>query len=157
MLRRIELVTGFAASVVGILGLGYAMLGRTYRYTRIAISSDGKANTMSGTISLVQKGLEPSRIGFFIITLLIAVSFAAGTYWHSHRGVKAALLLLWTLTALLWIAVVLGAASIGVLLLPAALLAVVTVATGSLAHAPRGTAGNRSGGLANHKERGHRL
>lgn len=47
MLRRIELVTGFAASVVGILGLGYAMLGRTYRYTRIAISSDGKANTMS--------------------------------------------------------------------------------------------------------------
>ncbi len=89
----------------------------------------------------MQKGLEPIGIGFFIITLLIVVSFAAGAYWHSQRGVKAALMLLWTLTALLWITVVLGAASIGVLLLPAALLAVVTVVAGSLAHVPRGTTG----------------
>ncbi len=137
MLRRIELVSGFAASVFGILGWGYAILGPTYRYTRIAISSDGKANAVSGSTSLGQNGLETIAMGFFIVTLLIVVSFAAGAYWHSQRGVKAALMLLWTLTALLWIAVVLSAASVGVLLLPAALLAVVTVVTGSLVHARR--------------------
>jgi len=134
-LRRIELVSGLATSAFGILGWGYGLFGPTYHYMGTAISSHGNASTAGGATSLVQKGLEPIGIVFFAVILLIVVSFAAGAYWHSQRGVRTALMLLWTLTALLWISVVLGAASIGVLLLPAALLAVVTVVAGSLAQA----------------------
>ncbi len=135
MLRRIELVSGLAASVFGVLGWGCAIFGPAYHYTGMAVSSDGKTNSVSGATSLVQKGLKPIGMVFFVVVLLIVVSFAAGAYWHSQQGARAALMLLWALTALLWIAVVLGAASIGVLLLPAALLALVTVVAGSLAQA----------------------
>jgi mannose/fructose/N-acetylgalactosamine-specific phosphotransferase system component IID len=96
---------------------------------------------VSKSTSLAQKGLDPSAIVFFVVVLLILVGFAAGAYWHSQRGVSAALTLLRTLTGLLWIAVILGAASVGVMLLPAAVLAAVTVAAGSRAQTRRGPAG----------------
>ena len=82
--------------------------------------------------SVMQKGLGPAGGVFFVAIVLVVVSFAAAAYWHSRRRAKAALLTLWALTSLLWISVVLGAASIGVLLLPAALLAMITSVTGSL-------------------------
>jgi hypothetical protein len=78
---------------------------------------------------------------FLIVMLMIIVSFAAGTYWHSRRGTRAGLALLWMLTAALWFGVVLGAASIGVLLLPGALLATVTSLVGGLARTHGGPDG----------------
>ncbi len=135
MVRRIELVSGFAASVFGILGWAYAVFGPTHHYMGSAISSGGSTNTATGATSLAQNGLEPIGIVFFAFMALVAVSIAPGAYLHSRRGIKAGLMLLWTLTLLLWVSVILGAASIGVLLLPAALLAVVTVVAGSLAQA----------------------
>jgi hypothetical protein len=41
---------------------------------------------------------------------MIILAFAVCTYWHSQRGTRAGLALLWMLTAALWLSVVLGAA-----------------------------------------------
>ncbi len=133
MLRRIEFVSGLATSVAGLLGWAYAVFGPTYRYMGSAVSSGGRTSIVSGSISVAQKGLGPNGTIFFVAMLLIVASFAAIAYLHSQRGVGGALTLLWTLTSLLCILAVLGAASVGVLLLPAALLAIVTSVTGSLA------------------------
>jgi hypothetical protein len=133
MLRRIEFMSGLATSVFGLLGWAYAAFGPTTRYVGSAISSDGRTTGVSGYTSVVQKGLEPPGVVFFVGVLLVVLSFAAVAYWHSQRRGKAALMILWVLTSLLWISVVLGAASIGVLLLPAALLAMIASMTGSLA------------------------
>jgi len=132
VLRRIEFMSGLATSVVGLLGWAYAAFGPTYRYVGSAISSNGSTTTVSGSTSVMQKGLGLAGVVFFVAIVLVVVSFAAVAYWHSRRRAKAALLTLWALTSLLWISVVLGAASIGVLLLPAALLAMITSVTGSL-------------------------
>ena len=133
ILRRIELVSGLATSGFGFLGWAYAAFVPTYRYIGRAVSGGGRAATVSGSISAAQKGPGPNGTIFFVVMLLIVVSFAAIAYLHSQRGVSGALTLLWTFTSLLWILAVLGAASVGVLLLPAALLAIVTSVTGSLA------------------------
>lgn len=132
MLRRIEFTSGLATSVFGLLGWAYAAFGPTYRYVGSVISSNGRTTTVSGPTSVVQKGLDPPGVVFFSVMLLVVVSFAVVAYWHSQRRGKAALMILWACTSLLWISVGLGAASIGVLLLPAALLAMITSVTGSL-------------------------
>lgn len=141
MLRRIEFVGGLATSLFGIVGWTYAAFGPTYRYAASTVSSGRSANTVSGSISVVQKGLESTGIVFFVTMLLIVLSFAAGAYLHSQRGIRGGLILLWTLTSALWVGAALGAMSIGVLLLPAAFLAVVTSVVGSFAQARSGTAG----------------
>ncbi len=132
MLRRIEFMSGLATSVLGLIGWAYAAFGPTYRHVGSAISSNGRTTTVSGPSSVVQQGLEPSGVIFFVAMLLVVVSFAAVASWHTQRRGTAALVILWALTSLLWISVVLGAASIGVLLLPATLLAMITSVTGSL-------------------------
>ena len=133
MLRRIELMSGLATGVFGLLGWAYAVFGPTYRYVGSAIGSNGRTTTVSGSTSVVQRSLEPLGAVFFVVLFLVVVSFAAVAYRHSRRRGKAALTILWALTSLLWISVVLGAASIGVLLLLAALLATITSVAGSLA------------------------
>lgn len=132
MLRRVELATGLTTSVLGILGWAYAAFGPTYRYAGSVVTSGG-ASSVSGSRSVLQHGLGIAGIAFFIVVLMIVVGFAVCTYWHSQRGTRAGLALLWMLTVALWLSVVLGAASIGMLLLPGALLAAVTSVVGSLA------------------------
>jgi hypothetical protein len=122
--------------VFGLLGWAYAVFGPTYRYAGSAIRGNGRTTTVSGSTSVVQKGLEPPGVVFFVVMLLVVVSFAAVAYSHSRRRGKAALTILWALTSLLWISGALSAASIGVLLLPAALLTMITSVTGSLARTP---------------------
>jgi predicted membrane protein len=77
---------------------------------------------------------------FFLVMLVVVVGFAVCAYLHSQREMRGALTLLWILTLLLWAGVVLSAASVGVLLLPIALLAMATSVVASLAQARAGAA-----------------
>jgi hypothetical protein len=135
MLKRIEFTSGLAAGVCGFLGWAYAVFGPTYHYVRSAVDSQGRGHTVSGSTSLAHNGLTPQAMVFFVVVVLALIGVASGAYVHSRGGSRPGLALLWTATPLLWIWVVLGAASIGVLLLPAALLAAVAAVTGSLAQA----------------------
>ncbi len=87
---------------------------------------------MTGSTSLMQRGLGTPAAVYLAAMLLAASGCAACAYLHSRRGGRAALMLLWLFTAVLWAGVALGAASLGILLAPAALLAAVTSAVGSL-------------------------
>ena len=137
MLRRMEFVSGLTTSVFGVLGWAYAAFGPAYRYAGSIVSSEGRTSTTGGSTSIMQKGLGPAGMAFFVVMLIVVVGFAACAYLHSRRGFMGGLPLLWTLTAALWIGVAVTAASIGMLLLPAALLAAVTSVVGNLAQRGR--------------------
>ncbi|HEV2283185.1 MAG TPA: hypothetical protein VGX75_12435 [bacterium] len=137
MLRRVEAATGLATAAAGIVGCLYAAFGPTYRYVGATTTSAGSTYTTSGSASLVQRGLGAPATVYLLTMLLTAVGAAACAYVHSRWGTRAALRGLWLFTAVLWAGVVLGAASLGILLLPAALLAAAASAIGSLAAADR--------------------
>lgn len=141
MLRRMEFVGGLTAGVFGVLGLTYAAFGPAYRYAGSIVSSEGRRSTTGGSTNIMQKGLEPAGMVFFLVMLIVVVSFVACAYLHSRRWFTVGLPLLWALTTALWIGVVVSAASVGPLLLPAALLAAVTSVVGNLAQAGSRTAG----------------
>lgn len=120
MLKRVECAGGLATGVVGILGWVYAAFGPAYHEAWIGLG----INSM-----------------MFLVLPVVMVGFAACAYVHSQRGSGAGFTLLWLLASALWLDMLLGAGRIGVLLLPATLLAAVTAVVASLTEARRGTAG----------------
>jgi hypothetical protein len=137
MLRRVEAVIGLATAAAGIVGSLYAAFAPAYRYVGSTVSSGGSVSLVEGSAGLAQRGLGPPATIYLVAMLLTAVGLAACACLHSGWRRRTALPLMWLLTAVLWAGVALGAASLGILLLPAALLAAVTSVTGSLAAAGR--------------------
>lgn len=109
MLRRVELICGLLAGALGpVVVIGFALaIGRS-RYEDISIL-------------------------FFAMMILSAVGAAAGAYHHSHWGGRGWLILLWACAVVLLVWTVLGVFSIGPILFPAALLALVAAVAGSAA------------------------
>jgi len=132
MRRRVEAAAGLMTGAAGIMGCAYAAFGPTYRYVGSSVSSGGRATLMTGSTSLMHRGLGTPAAVYLAAMLLAAIGCAACAYLHSRRGTRAALTFLWLLTAVLCAGVALGAASLGILLAPAAPLAAVTSAVGSL-------------------------
>jgi hypothetical protein len=136
-LSRVEAATGLTTAVTGIVGCLYAAFGPTYRYVGSTVTSKGGTSVASGSESLVQHGLGAPATVYLLTMALAALGAAACAYVHSRWRTRAALTGLWLLTAVLWAGVALGAASLGILLLPAALLAAVTAAIARSAAAGR--------------------
>jgi hypothetical protein len=138
MLRKLEWPSGLLAGILGVAGLAYALFGPTYHYTRSATSATGADPAAppvvleSGTQSLVQIGVEPRTVVFFVVMTLLFTGIAAGAYMHGRLGMKHGLILRWVCAPLLTLGVVLTGFSIGPLLLPGTLLAwlAIAVATG---------------------------
>ena len=127
--RRIELISGFGAGAVGLLGLIYALFGPTYRYLSVTTKSDGTTSVTSGTASLVERQpLEPVTIVVLAALALLVVGVAVGAYLHSQRGLKSGRALLGLSTALLAFGTVLSCFSIGLFLVPGLLLALIAAA-----------------------------
>ena len=127
--RRMELSAGIVAGLAGLLGLGYALLGPTYRYQRIAVLRDGTTSITSGSASLIQvQSLLPITIAVFILLSLLVVGVAVGAYWHSRGGSRVGRLLLGISTAGLGAGVVITGFGVGSFLLLAWLLALVAAA-----------------------------
>jgi hypothetical protein len=121
MTRQVELLCGLAAGVVGVVGWAYALFGPTY------------TNDVGGHASVAQISLNPTSITFFVVMLLCIAGVTAGAYLHWRTGSPGGLALLWTAAVLLTVGTALGAASVGVFLLPAALLALIASIAGSIA------------------------
>jgi hypothetical protein len=68
---------------------------------------------------------------FISLMLLCVAGVAVGAYLHSRQGRRGDLWLLWGATALLAIGVLVSGLSIGLFLLPAALLALLAACLGS--------------------------
>lgn len=136
-LSWVEAATGLTTAVTAIAGCLYAAFGPTYRYVAGTVTSRGSTYMASGSESLAQRGLGAPATVYLLTMALAALGAAACAYVHSRWRTRAALTGLWLLTAVLWAGVALGAASLGILLLPAALLAAVTSAIGRSAAAGR--------------------
>jgi hypothetical protein len=131
MLRSFELTAGLAAGLLGLIGLTYALFGQTGTYITTTGTSSGSTTTTTGTTSLVEQGLHPIAMLFITLMLLCVVGVAVGAYLHSQQGRRGGLWLLWVATALLAVGVLVSGLSIGLFLLPAALLALLAACLGS--------------------------
>lgn len=115
MLRNIELGAAFLAGLVGFLGWAYALFGPTYE------SSDGATSNVAGT------SLNTVSAIFFAVVLADLVGTAGGTYLHAQRRRAAGRGLLAACVVVLSVLAIISSFSVGILFLPAVLLAWLTL------------------------------
>src|SRR5258707_1795161 len=116
-LRRFEAACGLVAALFGFLGVAYALFGPTYRFQ----SSSGQ----TGTANVLQVGIPPSIIVALCILSLGLIGEAAGAVLHSRTRENRWRIGLWISTAAILAFLVLTLPSIGLLLLPGTLFALV--------------------------------
>ena len=122
--RRIELISGLGAGLIGLLGLAYTLFGPTYSYQTITLDSDGSTSITSGRASLLEaQSLQPITVIVLALLGLLVVGVMVGGYLHSRRRLNMGRLLLGISTALLGFGVVITGMSIGPPLLPSWLCA----------------------------------
>ena len=114
-LQRLEAACGLVAALLGFLGLAFALFGPVYRFE----SSYGQ----SGTANLLQAGLQPSALIALCILSLGLIGVAVSAVVHSRMGGRGWRIVLWISAAVIVILMFLSLPSIGVLLLPSALFA----------------------------------
>ena len=126
--RRIELLGGLAAGLMGLLGLAYAFFGPVGRVQRVTINAGGTTSTTYGSASLFEmQGLEPRTAASLAVLVVRVAGVAIGAYLHSQQGLRAGRLLLGVSTAFLLCAVVVTGLSIGMFLFPSLLLALLAL------------------------------
>jgi hypothetical protein len=127
-LRSIDAAAGAAAAIFGVAGCAYALFGPVYRYAGRVVTSNGTAARIEGSASAVRRGPDPATIVYIALVLIAVGGVAVLSSRPAARGRKPAVTPLWGFVASVWILVAVGAASVGLLLLPAALLATVSAA-----------------------------
>ncbi len=123
MLRRIEWVSGLLAGGLGIFAWTYVMSGPLYSTASTTSDSAGNSTTTYGSATLAQVGMSPQAMLFLVAMLLCLIGVIVGAYLHGRHGVGTGLILLCVSALLLLSGVVISLFSIGLLLAPAALLA----------------------------------
>jgi len=135
MHRRNELGSGLLATVLGVVGLAYAVLGATgsFQSGMSQVSSDGTIirTTTAGTTSLAEHGVSPVTVLFVGIMLFCLAGTATGAYLHSRWEDRVGFVVLWICAALLLVGSLLSGFSIGLFLLPSAVLALFAAMVGS--------------------------
>lgn len=130
-------VTGLLAGVLGLAALALFIFGPSYATETSYTRGDGTTGTIHGTMSALQMGLDPLAAVFLAVLAACSISVAAGAYLYGRAGTRGPLILLRTCAGLLVLGVVLGIASIGIPLLPSAVLAVIAATTAGRTR-PRG-------------------
>jgi hypothetical protein len=129
--RRLELVCGVLGGALGLAALGVALFAPLG--TKCIDTTTPGSQSGCFPESLVQlQGLASLS---FAITLFGGLSLGIILFalWHSRARSLPALVLLWVCTALLWFATLLAALSIGVLFVPADVLALMASIAGTMA------------------------
>jgi hypothetical protein len=130
MASTIERVSGILTLVIGGASLAYAVSRPTY--------TDGQGNWRS----IAEMSLNPGSATFLLLMLLAMAAVAVGAARHSRGHGGPWLAILATGTLMLVLGTILSLFSIGLLLVPALLAALVALAGGLAltAHRPRSTA-----------------
>lgn len=146
MARRIEVLSGFLAGFSGVVGLGIALFGDT----RTVVENG--AVILS---SLWSRGLDGQEWFFVIAMAVAALLVGAAAYVHVTRGGPVAMLVIWIGTAALAIGVLvdlpestvsttgaglttLADTHVGIWLIPAAILGLVSAVSALVRHFPEG-------------------
>jgi hypothetical protein len=145
MLRRLEMMSGLLTGIAGLAGPGYALCGPMGSTTAESETTIGSVTVTTaighGSTTPAEQGVLPVTMLFLTAALLCAVGVVVGAYLHVRHSDPVGLALLCVATALLWGETILGAASIGVFLAPAALLALSTASVGVVAGSRRAAGG----------------
>lgn len=118
MARRVELLAGLLAGWIGPATVTYAVVGPTVRYQR------GGGEVVE--TSLLSAGIGPVQAMFLVAIFLLFIGVAAGAIAHAQERRLPGLTLLRGSAILVILLTWAGLANIGLLLLPGALLALVS-------------------------------
>ena len=133
MARRIELLSGLAACVIGVVGWLWAVFGPTYATGGGAATSGGGNAPVVATESrsLVQvQDIGSGPIVFLLALLVCMAAVGVGAYLHGSRRVTTGLPILLMGTLFLIGGVVLSAFTVGLFVAPAAALGLVASIAG---------------------------
>lgn len=125
--RRLELISGLASGIIGLLIVGYMLFGPFYHTEtgRCTTSSAGTTcASTSGSASLLQVGIDPITILYLSILSLALLGVAVTTLLHSRLGTGVWQWCVWITTILLVITAIAGF-SLAIFMLPSVLLALV--------------------------------
>lgn len=115
---RLERISGFAAVLFSLLALAYVLFAPSYQ----GASSSGQ----NSTANMLQVGIQPVTLIAFGILLFALIGVAVSTALHSHTTENKWRIAL-GVSAIVVIAItILTLPSIGLFLLPSALLALIT-------------------------------
>lgn len=89
MFRRMEVGLGIFAGALGLIGLGFAVLGPS-------AFSYGTNWITAASLSLADKGLDTTSVVVFLAIMTAAsLAVALGPYLHSHGNVASGLTAVW--------------------------------------------------------------
>jgi hypothetical protein len=136
MLRRVESVTGITAAVVGLIGLVMFAFATGYEESEEETTGVGTATVVTHeSPPLIDDQTGPTlRIILVAVPILGAVAF--GAWKHARGGSTGSGVLLIVATILLWMGAMVGAFSVGLFVIPAALLALVSLIACGLGRDP---------------------
>lgn len=120
---------GLIAGTVALIGWAWALFGPTVRYSTIETRTDtGSAVTESGWSSVwASEDLQAVTVAFFLVMLLSVIGMLVGALLHGRWRLSAGRPLLWVSAIILLLGALLSM-SIGLLLLPGAILGIVAAA-----------------------------
>jgi hypothetical protein len=132
--RRIEFIAGILTATLGAAGLAFALGAPLGTESRGCSTSGGIgqpsvvdcSQAYTRQVSAIEIQGLASLLPAILIFSSILLAIAGFAVVHSQSGARSSLVFLWIFTALLWAMMLLAALSIGVFLLPAALLALLT-------------------------------
>lgn len=132
MTRRIELFAGIGAAIYGIAALALVIFGPLYSGESRTQTSGGTVTVERGRAALWELGIEPVALVFLAIFLITFISVGYGALMHARYDIRAGFHLVWASSLVLLVGTIAGLASIGFLLLPGTLLALIAAIAGTL-------------------------
>lgn len=126
--QRFERISGLGAVLLGLLALAYVLFGPLYHGT----SSSGQNNTAN----LLQVGIQPMSLVAFGLFLLALIGVVVSAVLHSSAEENKWRILLGGSVVVILAFTLLTLPSIGLFILPSALLALVTFVLSLLSKKP---------------------
>ena len=124
--RWLELMSGLAACVAGLLAIAFLLIGPIYATQQCTSAPGGETCApVTGSANLLQVGIEPVTLVYLSLVSLLLLGIGSSAFLHSRVSRRVWQVCLWVMTGLLLACVMLGLASAGLLLVPALLLALV--------------------------------
>jgi hypothetical protein len=127
MLHKIEAYAGLLSGLAGIAGLTFFLFGPTGVSETFEVSESGTVLTSREETRVIDGGITLVGIGVTIAAVFLLYKIARSAWAHGHRSDSYSGIWLVIATVLLWTITILGSFSIGFFLLPAALLAFVSL------------------------------
>lgn len=120
-------IPGLFAGTIALLGWGYALFGQSGQYVVVEATADGGSTVIeTGTTSMwTAEEFHPVLVLFLGIMLASIVCVLFGALLHGQFRHPAGVTMMWSASIILFLGAILSMFSIGMFLLPGAVLSAV--------------------------------